>query len=176
VNSGQSPAKRRALGGRIGVAGKPRPRPGGDDQVSRPLRDSSRRTARISGRFMSSRCTVARPVGLDPTIVMPSHRKCLNQCWRRGWKRETFLPVNGSRADRRADLRSEQKTQTGYTRRFVLSILGVAPNNRRSGAPEVGRLEPTAPGTTQAGRIIMRDRPASPVPPRAHWSRPGVSC
>ena len=60
---------------------------------------------------MSSTCTVARPVGVDPMIVIPSQRKCLDQDWRRGWKRETFLPVKGSRADRRADLRSEHETQ-----------------------------------------------------------------
>ena len=60
---------------------------------------------------MSSTCTVARPVGVDPMIVIPSQRKCLGQDWRRRWKRETFLPVKGSRADRRADLRSEHETQ-----------------------------------------------------------------
>ncbi len=60
---------------------------------------------------MPSTCTVARPVGVDPTIVIPSHRKCLDQDWRRGWKRETFFPVKGSRADRRPDLRSEHETQ-----------------------------------------------------------------
>ena len=54
---------------------------------------------RISTRvplFMSSSCTVARPIGVRPIITGPSKQKCSDQMSCRGLKSATRCPVSGS--------------------------------------------------------------------------------
>ena len=123
-----------------------------------------RRSMRCS-RLIFRAMTVARPFGVRPISTAPAQRKCRDHLWRRGWNSGTIFPVLGSTPATFGPLWRLQKTQTGYARISALSIPSAAPHNRGSGALEVGGLEPASPRTDQPGRIIMRHRPASPVPP-----------
>src|SRR5579864_4412982 len=67
--------------------------------------------ARISGRFIASAATVARPVPVKGTMVSDSQRKCSAQSCVRGLNNGTCAPESGSGANCCADLRSEQQTQ-----------------------------------------------------------------
>jgi hypothetical protein len=117
--------------------------------------------------FIANTATVARPVGVCPRIRAARSSKCSLQRCCLGLKSGTIWPLSGSMPAMLGPLCRLQKTQTGYTRSFPLSILYAAPHNRGSGAPEAGRLEPASPGTGPPRRIIMRHATSRPAPPRA---------
>jgi len=66
----------------------------------------------MSGRFIASAATVARPAGVSGTTRSPAQRKCSAQICVRGLNSGASSPDSGSVAVCLAHFRNEQKRQS----------------------------------------------------------------
>lgn len=107
----------------------------------RPRTDSSRRMARITGRFSAKAVTVARPIAESGTMVSPSQRKCFAHDCVRGLKSGTSSPDSGSIADCRAHFLSEHDTQARARLSSLVCPSPIGARCDRWGTPLPVRLE-----------------------------------
>lgn len=132
---------------------------------NRPSAMSDRRTRTRTLSLMSSARIVARPIGVKPTSVPPSHRKCFGQSSFRGLKSRVILPVPGGSSDVirplvQVALHAREGEVLGHRRAVMLAGTDVvedeADRRQRFGEPAVLAQAAPAEADDVLGRAVHR--------------------